>query len=295
MTIQSDESPSEPEDSADQQPSSDISEDSPPIVSQPPDAPPPSLTAKVLGFLWPGGGLRWVAIGVYAAAVVAVVVVIALLMLLGGLSRPGEATAEFIPSNALFYSSINLRPGMGQIDKAINVGELLRTDDFIDEEEDLLENVEDETGIHPLDDVTSWLGTDITFALLDLDEDEGLIEWVLMVQIKDQDEALDFVDDLRDYFEDELYTEFDDDEIGGAEVWIADDEDLAIGLTDEYLLLTDSEDTMEDILDNIDSPPRSLPCKGRAVHSCEGGFARGARNVRLRADRKQPGRYCRHP
>ena len=211
----------------------------------------------LLGFLWPEGWLRWAAVAGYVVAVAVIVVVIVVFLFVRELSRPGEATAEFIPSSALVYSSINLRPGVGQIDKAVEVGDLLRTDDFADEEEDLLDDVEDETGIHPLDDVTPWLGTDITFAILDLDED--LVEWVLMVQISDQDEAFDFLEKLRDYLEDERYTDFDEDEIGDADVWIADDEDLVIGLTEDYLLLADSEDTMEDMLDNIDSPPsRSL-------------------------------------
>ena len=210
-------------------------------------------------FLWPGGRLRWVAIAGYLAVVAVIVVVVVLLLLLRELSRPGEATAEYIPSDALVYSSINLRPGVGQINNARSVGDLLRSDDFMDEEDDLLDDVEDETGIHPLDDVTSWLGTDVTFALLDLDEDEDLIEWTLMVQISDRDEANDFVEKLREYLEDDLYTEFDEDDIGAADVWIADDEDVAIALTDEYLLIADSEDTIEDMLDNLDSPPtRSL-------------------------------------
>ena len=210
-------------------------------------------------FLWPGGRLRWVAIAGYLVVVAVIVVVVVLLLLLRELSRPGEATAEYIPSDALVYGSINLRPGAGQINNARLVGDLLRSDDFMDEEDDLLDDVEDETGIHPLDDVTSWLGTDVTFALLDLDEDEDLIEWTLMVQISDRDEANDFVEKLRAYLEDDLYTEFDEDEIGAADVWIADDEDVAIALTDEYLLIAESEDTIEDMLDNLDSPPtRSL-------------------------------------
>ena len=213
----------------------------------------------ILGILWPGGWLRWVAVAGYLLVIAVIVVVVVLFLLVRGLSQAGEATAEFFPSKVLVYSSINLRPGVGQIDNAMEVGDLLRTDDFINEEEDLLEDIEDETGIHPLDDVTSWLGTDITFVLLDVDEDEDWIEWVLMAHVSDQDEAFDFVGKLRDYLEDELYTDFDEDEIGNADAWISDDEDLVIGLTDDYLILADSEDTIEDLLDNIDSPPtRSL-------------------------------------
>ena len=213
----------------------------------------------LLGFLWPGGWMRWVATAVYVVGVVVIVAVVVLFLLVREVSRPGEATAEFIPSNALLYSSINLRPGMGQIDRAIEVGDLLRTDDFTDESDDLLEDVEDETGIHLQDDVTPWLGTDVTFAILDVDEDEGLFEWVLMVQISDVDEAIDFVEKLLPYLEDELYTDFDDQEIGNVDGWIADDEDVAIAVSEDYLFFADSEDTIEDMLDNIDSPPtRSL-------------------------------------
>ena len=204
---------------------------------------------RLKGFLWPAGRLRWVAIGGYAAAVVVAVIVIVLLLLLRELSRPGEATAQFIPSSALVYSSVNLRPGLGQIDRAVEVGDLLRTGDFLDEEDDLLDEVEDETGIHPLDDVTPWLGTDATFAILDVDADGDMIEWVAMFQVGDRDEVLDFVEKLLDYLEDELWTEFDEDEIGDAEVWVADGEDVVIGLTADYLLLADSEDTLEDMLE----------------------------------------------
>ena len=34
---------------------------------------------------------------------------------------------------------------------------------------------------------------------------------------------------LRDYLEDELWTEFDEDEMGEADAWVADDEDVVIG------------------------------------------------------------------
>ena len=42
-------------------------------------------------------------------------------------------------------------------------------------------------------------------------------------------------------------------------MWIADDEPMAIGLTDEYLLVADGEDTLTDMIRNLESPPsRSL-------------------------------------
>ena len=56
---------------------------------------------KLKRVLWPAGRLRWLAIGGYAAAVVVVVIAVVLLLLLRELSRPGEATAQFIPSSAV--------------------------------------------------------------------------------------------------------------------------------------------------------------------------------------------------
>ena len=186
----------------------------------------------------------------------AVVVIIAVYFL-SSLSRPGEATARYIPQSASAYFSINLRPGAGQLNQARNVLSKLETEKMREQRDDLLDDVEDETGIHFLDDVTHWLGTDISVAILDADPDAP--EWIVMVQVSDRDAAVDFVDDLTDYMEDELDMSFDEDEDDGVALWVELDEPLAMGVTDEYMLVGDSEDTIEDIAENIESPPsRSL-------------------------------------
>ncbi len=133
------------------------------------------------------------------------------------------------------------------------VGDILRTGEFTDEQDDLLDEIEETTGGHLLDDVPPWLGANVSFVILDAESDD--IEWVMMVQVSDRDAATDFVGDLVDYLEDELNTEFKEDEVDGADVWVADDEDLALGLTDDYLLAANSEETIEDMVENLDSPP----------------------------------------
>ena len=211
----------------------------------------------MLKVLWPAGRMRWVAVLVYVAVIVATVVAVALLLVMRELSQSGESTARYFRDSAVVYGSINLRPGLQQVNRAAKVGGLLRTQDFFDREDELLENIEDATGIHPLDDVVPWLGTDVTFVLLDVDG--HVPEWVLMAQVSESDWALDFVGELRDSLEDALYTEFDEDEVGDAVVWAAENEGLVIALSADYLLLADSENTVEDTLDNIESPPlRSL-------------------------------------
>ena len=184
--------------------------------------------------------------------VAAVVVVVVVLLLLRGMSRPGEVTARFLPADTQVYISVNLRPGPEQMGLARNVIDRLQTDDFLDRRDDLLDDAEDETGIHLLDDVTSWIGTDVSLALLDAGPDR--LEWILLAQVNDRESAVDFIYDLADFLEGELNTEFVADRRRGVDLWVAD-EDLAVALTGEYMLMADSEDTIDDMLDNLESPP----------------------------------------
>ena len=194
--------------------------------------------------------------------VIAIVAVVLYLLFLRGMDRPGEATAQYVPDSAQVYISLNLRPGNGQLKMGSDLIDRLQTDDFIDRRDELLDEAEDETGIHFLDDVTDWLGTDATLVFLNVDADRP--EWVFLAQVSDRDAAADFLEDLADYLEDELYTEFDTDRRRGLQLWVADDEDLALGLTDDYLLAADSEDTIEEMVENIDSPPRRSLAESQA-------------------------------
>ena len=201
------------------------------------------MTRRRTILLFGGGALLIVA---------AVVVVVVVLLLLREMSRPGEATARYLPANTQVYISVNLRPGPEQMGLARNVIDRLQTDDFLDRRDDLLDDAEDEIGIHLLDDVTSWIGTDVSLALLDAGPDR--LEWVLLAQVNDRESAVDFIDDLADFLEGELNTEFVTDRRGGVDLWVTD-EDLAVALTGEYMLMADSEDTIDEMLDNLESPP----------------------------------------
>ena len=196
------------------------------------------------------------------AALLVVVVAVAVFLFLREVSRPGEATARFIPDSAAVYVSINLRPGMSQLRLARGVMDRLQTDDFIRLRDDWLDELEDYTGVHLLDDVTPWIGADVSLALLNADPDEP--EWVLMAQIGDRAAAADFMDDLVRFLEDELQTELDSYDRRGVTLWVADDDGLALGLTDEYLFIADSEHTIEDMVDNMESPPSRPLAESRA-------------------------------
>ena len=200
-------------------------------------------------------GKRLLLFGSVAAAVLAGVIIAAVFLYLRQFSRPGEVTAQFIPSDAPFYVSINLRPGLGQLRLGRDVFSRLQTDALTEKRDELLEQVEDETGIHFLDDVTNWLGTDVSFAILDPDLDK--IEWVLLVQVNDRDSAAYFVEDLVSYLEDLIGTDFDSETHEGVDLWTNErrDEEVALGLTDDYMLMGDSRDTVQDMVRNLESPP----------------------------------------
>ena len=191
--------------------------------------------------------------GGIAVGIVAFVAAVSVFLFFQSLSRPGETTARFIPSNALAYAFINLRPGVQQLRHGREVISTLQTDALVERRDELLDELEDETGIHLLDDVTPWLGESVSFALLDVEDDE--IGWVAMAHVNDRDSALDFAEDLVSYLEDELGTEFDDDGYRGADLWLADDETLGFALTDEYFLAANGEDTLKDVIRDIESPP----------------------------------------
>ena len=204
---------------------------------------------------------RWVLIAGGVAFVVVLAVIIALVFLMRAVDRPGEATAQYIPSDAALYLSVNLRPGADQIMKAKGFADRMEKRDFSDVRDELLDDLDEETGIDFPDDLMSWIGTDATLAVLEADEDETV--WIMMAQVADADEAEDFAGRLRSYFEDQLYQEFEEDEDNGLRIWVPEDEEddleerVAIGLSGEYLFIADTGDTIEDMMDNLGSPPDS--------------------------------------
>ena len=188
--------------------------------------------------------------------VVAAILALALTLLLTDAgSRPGEVTAKFMPPDTSAYLSFNLRPGMGQRKMGSEALSLLETDGFIEARDDLLEAAEEETGVHFLDDIEPWLGTDITLALFD--GDDKALPWAALVQVADRDAAFGFVEDLAAYLEDEAEAKVGRRARMGADLWVweQEEESLAVGLTDDYLIAGDSEDRVADMVRALASPP----------------------------------------
>lgn len=192
------------------------------------------------------------AIGLLALAAIAAAAATAYVLVV--LNNPSEATAQYIPASATAYFSVNLRPGLRQTLDAGSFFSKIDSDELEDWREERLDEIEDETGIHPADDVSEWLGTDISAAILNDDLDQP--EWIVMLQVSDREGAEDFAEDLADYIDSEYGVDFDEDTGGDLSTWTSDGDDIAIGVSDQYLLIGDSEDTVADIADNVEESPR---------------------------------------
>ena len=197
-------------------------------------------------------------------------------------SLPGEATAKFIPSDAPVYLSVNLRPGIGQIRSARDFLDLLQTEGFLERRNLILDDLEKEIGFHPIDNVSPWLGTSISFALLNPDPDAP--EWILLAHSNDRDAALDFADTLVESLQynrgpemrftdtmtdtlveslpDNQGADYDSRSYRGAQLWEhTHDDKPAVGVTEEYLLIASSTATIEEMVGNLLAPPSTSLAK----------------------------------
>ena len=170
------------------------------------------------------------------------------------LSLPGEATSEFIPSDAPVYLSVNLRPGIGQIRSARDFLGLLQTEAFLERRDLILDDLEREIGFHAIDNVSPWLGTSISFALLNTDPDAP--EWVLLAHSNDREAVLEFADTLVESLTESQGADYDGRKYRGARLWESADDDMpAVGVTEEYPLIASSAGALEKMAGNLESPP----------------------------------------
>ena len=183
-----------------------------------------------------------------------VLVVVVAVLVLRALGEPGEVTAEFLPHDTQLYFTVNLRPGGGQISKALKIKAILeRSPDYEDWRDNRLDDIEDETGIDVTHDVLPWLGKDITFALLDAFADPA--EWIVLLETNDRDASEEFLEDLARYLEDTQNLEFDVRTRRGATIHTTEDDEGSFGVTDNYVLLGTNEDVVRRTIRDLDSPP----------------------------------------
>ena len=67
--------------------------------------------------------------------------------------------------------------------------------------DDLLEDLEEETGIDFEEEVLPWVGPDLSLGLMNVTEESGDV--VALIGVKDHDVASEFLRELLEYMEDE--------------------------------------------------------------------------------------------
>ena len=217
-----------------------------PQSDQPSDSPPDGPTSGNRS------NLMWIAIGGGGLVVLVVVIVVAFLMFprTGG-SEP-ENTAQYFPRDVVAYTWFTLNPGDGQRDQMTDLWERFSEfSEFRDGLEEMLEDMEDESGINFEDEVWPWIGPEVSLAVLDLGG-IGTLDVAGVIGVRDYKSASDFLEDLLDYLEDEEGADFDDDTVGDFDTWVGEDLDVsAYALSKDWFVFATTENDLEDILDLI--------------------------------------------
>ena len=214
-----------------------------PQSAQPSDSPQDGPT--------PGNrsNLMWIAIAAGGLVVLVVVIVVAFLMFprTGG-SEP-ENTAQFFPRDTVVYSWFTLNPGDGQRGQMADLWQRFsQFSGFKENLEEMLEELEEDSGINFEDDVWPWIGPEVSLAVLDighLDTPGG----AGIIGVRDHNAASDFLKDFLEYLGDEEGGNFDDDTVGDFDIWV--DETLDVGayaLSKDWLVFATTENAIKDVL-----------------------------------------------
>lgn len=174
-----------------------------------------------------------------------------LLSLLAG-TDPPEYSARYYPGDTAVYGWFTLAPGGGQLNNMLDIFDRLnefRT--FEDWWDDLQADFEEETGIDVENDVQPWIGPDASIGLMEYDDSLGTFEVAMTIGVRDHEAAEDFMDDWLEYLESSEGADFEDDSYEGFDIWVADDDDLAFGLSPKLLVFANTEDALEELIDNI--------------------------------------------
>ena len=195
-------------------------------------------------------------IGAAIALVALAVAVVAAAILFGATSLPWGATqaehsARYYPADVKAFAWLTLNPSMGQREEMREIWERFNNmrafRDWMDEFEDRLK---DEIGFDT-DDVMTWIGDELSTAIMDIDIDNEDVEIAATIAVRDRDAAADFLANWLDFLEDENATDFDRGSINGYDVWVDEDNSQALALTEDLMVFATTKDVLEEILDRV--------------------------------------------
>ncbi len=194
------------------------------------------------------GRMKWVAIcGGALLALLAIAAVAAYFFLPGLRGSEPESTARYFPENTFVYSWATFSPGIARGKRMLDLwNRLEELPQFEDTVDDLLEDLEEETGIDFKEDVLPWVGPELSLGLMNATGES--VDVVALIGVKDHDAASEFVRELLTYMEDDG-SEFErQDDIRGFEVWADRGSDMALALSGDWFMVGSAEDRLNEVL-----------------------------------------------
>ena len=141
-------------------------------------------------------------------------------------------------------------PGIGQGKRILDLWNRFEgLPKFEEAVDDLLEELEEETGIDFEEDVLPWVGPDLSLGLMNVTEDSGDV--TALIGVKDHIAASGFLQKLVENMREDGVEFRREDDIHGFEVWADWDSDTGLALSGDWFLFASTEDALNDVLDLI--------------------------------------------
>lgn len=195
---------------------------------------------------------RKIAIAAGILLIVAVVAVVSVSRWLEYIFLPdAENSARYYPDDTIAYAWLTLYPGFQQVEHVSDMWDRLQEiRSFRQLEDGVTDDLDETTGIDFENDIASWIGTEISGAVVNLDS-TGVPVMVAMIRVRDSDSATEFMADWIEFLEDERGADFDWNPEGEFETWLDERGDQHWGLSDEWMVFATTENALEDMVNRI--------------------------------------------
>lgn len=175
--------------------------------------------------------------------------------LLGAYIRPREPefSARYYPPDTVAYAWATLLPRGKQSGHMQDIWDRLNEyPGFVRTLDDWKSGFTEETGISFDENVGPWIGPELSAGLLDADARAGIPAAVILIGVRDEDEAETFVELWTAYASREWNTAFATGELMGNTTWISSDAGQAYSLTNGWLVVATDEATLHDMIVRIE-------------------------------------------
>ena len=204
--------------------------------------------------------------------------------LLGTFPRTAQSefSARYYPADTAAYTWVTLAPRGRQIRDMREIWRRFNEyPGFVRAVHDWKSGFSEETGISFDEDVATWIGPELSAGLLGIDAETRQPDWAVLIGVRDEDAAADFLDKWIVYVAAKGNVAFDTRPYQDHPTWISEVEDQNYALTDDWLVYATNEAALRAIIDRIEN-------------SGEGSLARDAKFQAARealADRRFASTY----